>query len=1035
MGTYFDIQNEFGDKHSKPLDTICHTLNELFDKVREAMNDLDPALKHVLMDSGGSDDSTDIEKQIETRQKCLRSAQCSVIVAGETNAGKSTFLNLLLGMDILPISIFSCTAAICVLKYSPTLSAEIVYRDGRRRKEKFADVAEAKVWLTNTVAEKDQDKREQGLDIETINIFVPAVVLQSGVTLVDTPGIGENETMYNCTMNYVKGNNAAAYVYVIKTDNAGGVHDDRLLEFLRAILEHKERDKTSDIFDSSSAMFVCNRWDTVPQEQRERVKDNALSKFKDVWPKFNPSQAFFVSSTDAQMHNDVDPRYVTEDFETVLKGLKEVFVKARRNAVNQHYRWLKQLLHHSTSFLQTTIHQCSQTDEQLIERFRLTKDKLEALQKKTTDTTETLRLQVKEEMLKLCGKIAEILTQAEVQNELKDWSHHPFPPAPSLATDEIKRWQEEVDTLIMRRIIEKVDEELTRHGWLQELQDELKVMTQRELKLVDDEINSIIKDMTDRSSLGSSQSSSCTGMSVMDSDSDSVVDMVRAYKERNDASHLPGLSSVVGAYDSTARRPSVAMASVPKLMFRSVLASLSGILNAVVRLRRRSAFSTNPEDYMKDRMAKISRVVSENLHCQLQMAAKYHEKFSSFIVDVDNSIPRFITSNKQVMEDIRANRRKYHSQHEELVATMENLEPVREMLRGFGSLYIRDLTADNICFMLDKAQRRQSVAVSVIQNDPVRDSGLGASMQPGEANGLLVNGSSSGRTTQGLWSKYQWGHVVIGEDHEQVIGRAYIQGLHEETLIKEIARLRCLRCKDVAPFLGMSRIEDSAVFLFMGDLRSAHRFLGQGFHEPHKSVPHLLEGVLRGLMYLHREGLVHMELSLNTVMVNREGDPKLCGPCLPRHARFPPDADNVSAEPFVCLSPEVLRGECYTPEDDFYSFGLVVWEACLRSKPYSNQRNVLSLAEFRNHVQPSSMLELRDEDNLSKVLSHNEALSAILRGCLLPARGLRIKVEELREKVTALRNTYNFPQYRHREETQERREQRGMLEKRRFRPL
>lgn len=113
---------------------------------------------------------------------------------------------------------------------------------------------------------------------------------------------------------------------------------------------------------------------------------------------------------------------------------KTVFITIKTHT---HFRWLKQLLHHSTSFLQTTIHQCSQTDEQLIERFRLTKDKLEALQKKTTDTTETLRLQVKEEMLKLCGKIAEILTQAEVQNELKDWSHHPFPPAPSLATDEV----------------------------------------------------------------------------------------------------------------------------------------------------------------------------------------------------------------------------------------------------------------------------------------------------------------------------------------------------------------------------------------------------------------------------------------------------------------------------------------------------------------------------------------------------------------------------------------------------------------------
>lgn len=92
-----------------------------------------------------------------------------------------------------------------------------------------------------------------------------------------------------------------------------------------------------------------------------------------------------------------------------------------------HFRWLKQLLHHSTGFLQTTIHQCSQTDEKLIERFSLTKDKLEALQKRTTYTTETLRLQVQGEMVKLCGKIAAILTQEKVQRELQDWSQHRIP--------------------------------------------------------------------------------------------------------------------------------------------------------------------------------------------------------------------------------------------------------------------------------------------------------------------------------------------------------------------------------------------------------------------------------------------------------------------------------------------------------------------------------------------------------------------------------------------------------------------------------
>ena len=48
------------------------------------------------------------------------------------------------------------------------------------------------------------------------------------MTLVDTPGIGENEAMYTCAMNYIKRNRAAAYIYIIKTDNAGGVHDDRV---------------------------------------------------------------------------------------------------------------------------------------------------------------------------------------------------------------------------------------------------------------------------------------------------------------------------------------------------------------------------------------------------------------------------------------------------------------------------------------------------------------------------------------------------------------------------------------------------------------------------------------------------------------------------------------------------------------------------------------------------------------------------------------------------------------------------------------
>lgn len=132
------------------------------------------------------------------------------------------------------------------------------------------------------------------------------------------------------------------------------------------------------------------------------------------------------------------------------------------------------------------------------------------------------------------------------------------------------------------------------------------------------------------------------------------------------------------------------------------------------------------------------------------------------------------------------------------------------------------------------------------------------------------------------------------------------------------------------------------------------------------------------------------------MQVNREGEVKLCGGCIPRRPHFPPDAGTVDAKPFVCLSPEVLRGDFYTADDDIYSFGLMAWELCLPEEPYAKQKT-WTLENFRQNVHPSSMLGL---DNMALT----PTLSAILRGCLLPARGLRLKMEQVQFLVEELRS-------------------------------
>jgi hypothetical protein len=101
-------------------------------------------------------------------------------------------------------------------------------------------------------------------------------------------------------------------------------------------------------------------------------------------------------------------------------------------------------------------------------------------------------------------------------------------------------------------------------------------------------------------------------------------------------------------------------------------------------------------------------VVSDNPRLLQQMSSKYHDKLDTFISDVDSSIPRFIANNNHLMEEIQQNRKKYLHQRDDLLNVMEMLEPLRDLLRGFGSLYIRDVTADNVFFILDADQRSGS---------------------------------------------------------------------------------------------------------------------------------------------------------------------------------------------------------------------------------------------------------------------------------------------------------------------------------------
>ena len=52
---------------------------------------------------------------------------------------------------------------------------------------------------------------------------VPIFFCQSGIVLIDTPGIGENAVMENVLLDYVQKKNVFGFVFVIKCNDSGGV--------------------------------------------------------------------------------------------------------------------------------------------------------------------------------------------------------------------------------------------------------------------------------------------------------------------------------------------------------------------------------------------------------------------------------------------------------------------------------------------------------------------------------------------------------------------------------------------------------------------------------------------------------------------------------------------------------------------------------------------------------------------------------------------------------------------------------------------
>lgn len=175
----------------------------------------------------------------------LASEHFHIVVMGQFKRGKTTFINSLLGAEVLPSSVVPLTSINTVLRFGNEIGAEVHYLDGSTAK---IDVAE----LHRFVTEKENPENELG--VGRVEVFYPSDYLKDGVCLVDTPGTGSTY-LHNDETAYSYLAHADAVIFMISADPPISRSE---LEFL-----HRVRGDVRKVF------FVQNKIDYLEPGERE----------------------------------------------------------------------------------------------------------------------------------------------------------------------------------------------------------------------------------------------------------------------------------------------------------------------------------------------------------------------------------------------------------------------------------------------------------------------------------------------------------------------------------------------------------------------------------------------------------------------------------------------------------------------------------------------------------------------------------------------------------------------------------------------
>ncbi|MFE1959266.1 dynamin family protein [Streptomyces sp. NPDC059479] len=220
----------------------------VFDRLRGEVLALFPPLTDATARLGGEEALA----RLDTARERLADGRLTVVVCGEFNRGKSSLLNALLEEEppLFPVETSYTTNVVTTVSYGPAERITVTLEDDSGEVvEREIDRSEIAAYVTES---GNTANVRRAL---TVQIRTPNTRLASGLTLVDTPGIGGvHQDHTAATAAFLPSADALVFV----TDVVKPLTDSELA-FLRRAMKAA---RTTD--DTDGQIFVLTKIDAVP---------------------------------------------------------------------------------------------------------------------------------------------------------------------------------------------------------------------------------------------------------------------------------------------------------------------------------------------------------------------------------------------------------------------------------------------------------------------------------------------------------------------------------------------------------------------------------------------------------------------------------------------------------------------------------------------------------------------------------------------------------------------------------------------------